>query len=83
MHCASTRHYLKIRPFAGPRLICSNSSTLDRAIPDLHAGSIDVKIRTWVGPKFATTRRPPPSASHHPSGAKIRDENTPSRGQFR
>jgi hypothetical protein len=38
------------------RLICSNSSTLDRAIPDLHADDYDMKIRTEVGPTFVTTR---------------------------
>jgi hypothetical protein len=31
------------------RLICSNNSTRDSAIPDLHAGGIDVKIATKVG----------------------------------
>ena len=40
------------------RLICSNSSTRDLAIPDLHADSNDVTIRSRVGPEFATTRRP-------------------------
>ena len=39
-------------------LICSNSSTRDLAIPDLHADTNDVTIRSRVGPEFATTRRP-------------------------
>jgi hypothetical protein len=47
------------------RLICPNSSTLDRAIPDLHADDIDVKIRTRVGPTFRDdTLRPPAAGSH-------------------
>jgi hypothetical protein len=48
------------------RLICSNSSTLDRAIPDLHADGIDVQIRTGVGPTFVTTRCTHHQRDHHP-----------------
>jgi hypothetical protein len=41
------------------RLICSNSSTFDRAIPDLHADDdTDMEITTRVGPLFVTTRCP-------------------------
>jgi hypothetical protein len=65
------------------RLICSNSSTLDHAIPDLHADDIDMKIRTRVGPTFATTRRTHQQRDHHPGGANIRDDHTANRGHFR
>src|SRR6516162_11562988 len=47
-------------PARQSRLICSNSSTRDLAIPDLHADNNDVTIRSRVGPIFATTRRPTP-----------------------
>src|SRR5205085_4483897 len=64
-------------PARRARLICSNSSTLDRAIPDLHADSNDVKIRTKVGPEFATTRRPPPSAVTTQAGPKFATKTGP------
>ena len=35
------------------------------------------------GAKFVTTRRPPHRRDHHPDRAKIREENRPSRCQFR
>ena len=48
------------------RLICSNSSTLDRTIPDLHADNINMKIRTQGGanirddtPSHRPARSPP------------------------
>ena len=53
-------------PARQSRLICSNSSTRDLAIPDLHADSNDVTIRSRVGPKFATTRRPTRQARSPP-----------------
>ena len=52
------------------RLICSNSSTLDRATPGPPRRQTDAKIRTRVGPEFATTRRP-----------TTRRESPPRRGQ--
>src|SRR6516162_2477817 len=45
-------------PARQSRLICSNSSTRDLAIPDLHADNNDVTIRSRVWPELATTRRP-------------------------
>src|SRR5207248_9781081 len=71
------------------RLICSNSSTFDRAIPDLHADDdTDVKITTRVGPLFATTRCPTTSEvttqtgpilvkNHDPTGASSDDHTQP------
>jgi hypothetical protein len=38
------------------RLICSNNSTLDRAIPDFHADNTDAQIASREGPTFETTR---------------------------
>lgn len=40
------------------RLICSNSSTLDRAIPTSTPDDNDVEVASRVGPEFVTTRRP-------------------------
>jgi hypothetical protein len=65
------------------RLICSNNSTLDLAIPTPTLDNIDAEIASGVGPTFATTRRPPTQRDHHPGGADIRDETRPSRGQVR
>src|SRR6266545_4590985 len=44
-------------------LICSNSSTLDRAIPDLHADDIDVQIRTGGGANIRDDTRHPTSSA--------------------
>ena len=44
----------------------TNSSTRDLAIPGLHADSNDVTIRSRVGPKLATTRRPTRQARSPP-----------------
>ena len=65
------------RPARWSRLICSNSSTRDRAIPDLRADNNDVKIRTRVGPEFATTRRPPPGAITTQAGPKFATKTGP------
>src|SRR5207248_7092214 len=76
-------------PIRLSRLICSNSSTFDRAIPDLHADDDnDVKITTRVGPLFATTRCPTTSEvttqtgpilvkNHDPTGASSDDHTQP------
>ena len=59
-HTASSR--IEEPPARQSRLICSNSSTRDLAIPDLHADNNDVKIRSRVG---ATIRD---DTLAHPSG---------------
>jgi hypothetical protein len=79
-------HLMPLRQLADRQLLdppVSNSSTLDRTIPDLHADNIDMKIRTRVGPTFATTRRTHQQRDHHPGGANIRDDQSTKRGQFR
>jgi hypothetical protein len=49
------------------RLICSNSSTFDRAIPDLHAANdTDVEITTRVGPLFDRRHAAPPNSEITP-----------------
>jgi hypothetical protein len=48
------------------RLICSNNSTLDLAIPTSTLDNIDMEIASGVGPKFATTRRPTHAARSPP-----------------
>jgi hypothetical protein len=80
MHTMPVRE-LSDRELLNPRsrLICSNSSTLDRAIPDLHADDYDMKIRTGVGPIFVTTRCTHHQRDHHPGGARIRDLNSSER----
>jgi hypothetical protein len=40
------------------RILLAAGSVATVAIPDLHADSSDVTIRSRVGPEFATTRRP-------------------------
>jgi hypothetical protein len=76
------------RPDPGPttrlsRLICSNSSTLDRAIPDLRIAGTDVQIASRARTESATTRCPHQAARSPPRRSQIREEQQPSRGQLR
>ena len=60
------------------RLICSNSSTRDRATFDLCADNTDAKIRTRVGPIFATTHAaPPPGAITTQAGPQFATNDEP------
>src|SRR6266545_7793319 len=73
-------------------LICSNSSTLDRAIPDLHADDIDVQIRTGGGANIRDDTRHPTSSAittqvgpefatiSRPAGAKSGDHTHSTTG---
>jgi hypothetical protein len=57
---------------ASPRLICSNSSTRDLAVPDLHAANNGVMIRSRVGQIRDDTLAPPPGEITTLWGSEIR-----------
>jgi hypothetical protein len=65
------------------RLICSNSSTLDRATFDLHADNNDVKIRTRGGANIRDDTPPPPSSAITTQVEPEFVKNNDPAGQFR
>jgi hypothetical protein len=82
--CRTASSRIDTPPARQSRLICSNSSTRDLAIPDLRADSNDAKDQIQGGATIRDdTPAHPPRRDHHPGGAGIRDDTRPNRGQFR